>query len=199
VRLKFALVGLLIPLIALLSSCNVGPPDKWPDIITWNLAYNYDTTLSFNDAGLPTFSQIDPTADVNIQVRTFNVNQDFRISLSLDRAEEFVQVFDGNLIPIGSTTRVYQLNERHIVNPAIGTYVPGSGHPPQGITELGLFFEPELVGKERLLVIQDPFTGSVQSIELTMKLTMYYTIIVEDLDGRTDSFEANFVSDTIID
>lgn len=161
---RFAFVLILIPL---LLGCELKPEDKWPVIA--GEAVNADFTIKLTmseDLGIMQFSVAKDHVDVTLDIRSYNANQGYDVKVILT---DIVKCPGGSLGMTG-TARFEDL---------IGTYIDGK--PPQGVSRIGFTFYPPWFP----LSLADWFDG----VNITNGYTYFFIVIIEDMDGRTDSWE----------
>lgn len=210
-RYPIAKFGLLVFLIPLLMSCNIEPEDKWPVITDWSA----DCDLNVHVTAITPFgfewNIPKERVDVKVKVRTYNANQGFKVTVILERLRrEFTYggeegdedyPFDMFQTPVdnpiddphGDPTEVI------VFDNLAGTYVPNSGKPPQGVTELSFFFYPNWTPYfvRDWYVPADPVAGTADFF--VFSYVYRWKVIVEDSGGRSDWFTFTKESTLVID
>jgi hypothetical protein len=174
-KYPIARYGLLILLIPFLISCQMKPEDKWPVITSHTVTADFTITAK-NVSGIFQFTVKDRSADLKFQIRTYNANQGWKTKVILEGVDRY----------IGGSVVSLPITELSALDGLTGTYVTNSGHPPQGVVELSLTFEPNYFP----LTLDEWFNGTT----LTNQYIYHYRLIVEDMGGRTDTITFNIVS-----
>lgn len=189
-----ALVLILIPFIA---SCEIRPEDKWPNITTHEVAANFDVTLEILEAiGAPRLTIPDRTVDLSIDIVTYHTNQKFTVKIFLYEVVQTVTFYESNL-PTNTVCVSLPITEVHRADEVTGT-VLGGGHPPQGKTQLRLFYTPDFFPTALSDWISYSITDKIQINWITDRYTYNYRVIVEDAEGRSDTFDYSIISQLII-
>lgn len=161
---RFAFVLILIPF---LLGCELKPEDKWPVIAGEAVDANFTITVTIiEDMGIMQFSVVKDHIDMTLDIRSYNANQGYDVKVILT---DIVKCPGGSL-GMTETARFEDL---------IGTYIDGK--PPQGVSRIGFSVYPGWFP----LSLTDWFDG----VNITSSYTYYYIVIIEDMDGRTDSWE----------
>jgi len=198
--MKYGLVLLVLPvMMAMTVGCNneMWPDDKWPQVVTWEHTENFDVTVELiKPFGVPQLTVPDRRVDVTCQVRSYHALQAYTIRVFLTGICESVTSYNNNL-PVGSQKFELDIAETGVRDNVIGTYIAGSGNLPQGVAEIAFFFEPvyfplDVTDWIRLGV--DPDTGALFLESTSDRFIYHYRIVIEDQDGRTDTFEFDVVS-----
>lgn len=198
VRFRFAILGLIILLIPFVVGCEVGPEDKWPVVVGWTIESNLDVAAEQSeDFGIISLKLGSDTVKTTIQVRTYNVNQDFKFTFLLERLSSSTTEYAGGF-PTDTIIADKTFSEFYTIEHQKGTFK--SGKQPQGIVEFALSFKPqfnfESIGNW-LNTVDDPELGTI--FYVTDYYDFRYRVIVEDADGRTASFYFDVTSKLLVE
>lgn len=198
-RMKIVLAGLIMVMVPLFMGCQISPSDKWPAILTWENVYNFDTTVTLNALGLPSFTVIDSSVETTVTVRTYHINQDFSVRIVVDRIVAEALAFSvEELEPLGSVLLLDDDPGFWLLDPAEGIYIPGSGAPPQGNVNLVINWEVPKAADSKFFQTLIPEISSEPIYLLVTREDFFYRCIVEDAGGRTDSYNFQLTGYTII-
>ena len=202
---KIALVLLVLPLIMLVNTgCNDEwfPEDQWPLITHWehseNLTVNVDLIKPY---GIPQLKIPNRQIDMIIDVRSFHAEQPYNVWIFLQHVEQDITFYSNNL-PAYSTKNLLGITETHYEERIYPSYVIDSGTPPQGIGQMELFFTPEyfpLTLSEWIGFSINPDTGATLIDYVVDRYVYEFRVVVEDQDGRSDTFEFDVISELKID
>jgi hypothetical protein len=178
--------------------CQIEPEDKWPVVVGYETPAGITVTLKTVEVIGAVIEVPDFTFEVTSQVRTYNANQDFTITLFLTDVAEIYTPYVGGL-PMASQAVSHPSDLQCTSDHVHGTYL--SGTAPQGIVEL--VTSPEAI----------PVPGSVADwvhyykneenkvvlLSITQQYAYHFRYIVEDAEGRSDSFTFTWTVDIKID
>ena len=192
-----ALVLILVPFLA---SCEIRPEDKWPNITDHEVTADFDVTLELlEQIGVPTLKIPNREVELTIDLVTYHMNQGFTVKIFLYEVAQVITYYEDNL-PGDTTSGVLPVSEVHRRDNVIGSDI-GGGHPPQGTTQLSLkytpCFFPDALGDWISYSISDQ--GGFQINWITDRYIYYYRVIVEDAEGRSDTFTYQIISELIIE
>ncbi len=200
---KYALILLVIPfLMAFNTGCNDewGPEDKWPKITHWEHNENFDVTLKIlKPFGIPQLKLPNRTVNMKIQVRSFHADQEYTVRVFLEQVDWMYTAYSNNA-PAGTTSVGLPVTGIYWDDAVVGTVI--SGKPPQGTAELEFFFEPSyfpLAIDDWLSYTQDPVSGAMDIDWVTDRYIYHFICVIEDKDGRTDSFGFTVISELIVE
>jgi hypothetical protein len=165
--------------------CETKPEDRWPVITTWSVTADLTVSASIDTtSGLITVTPPDSKVKIHTVIRTFNANQQFTAKVVLQNVvKDYSNIYpDGTVI---SETSVLTLSSLATWDGIVGTYVAGSGQPPQGEVTIDLFVVPSFIP----LSINDWYVKTPTFTELTTLYTYNFLVIMEDMGGRTDTFD----------
>ena len=199
--MKYTLVLLVLPLMLMLTvGCNdlVGPEDKWPDIISWTHTENFDVVVDIlQPYGIPQLTVPDRTVEVTTQIRSYHALQEYTIRIVLTGITETITMYENNL-PAASQCFFIPYSEVHYEDSVIGSYLIGSGQPPQGVSEFLFYYDPgwfpTAVG-DWIRLGTDTETGATYIASVTERYQFHYRVIFEDPDGRTDTYDYCIMSE----
>jgi hypothetical protein len=190
--------------------CQFEPEDKWPVIVTWDVSANLNIKCS-RKGGVITLKVPDSKVDVFVDVRTFNANQQFTVKTLLQRVrKEYTVYYPGvyvskfvDLPPDELTTPTDDPLDDPFTDPTepfvwdglVGTYQAGSGHPPQGVTQLKYFFYPAWLP----LYATAWYWTEDRYPALANRYVYLFEVIIEDAGGRTDTFDFTLSSTLIFE
>lgn len=192
-----ALVLILIPFLA---SCEFRPEDKWPNITTHEVTANFDVTLEILEAiGAPRLTIPDRNVDLSIDIVTYHMNQEWTVKVFLYNVNQVVTFYESNL-PSGTVHNSLPISETHRLDQVNGSVI-GGGHPPQGTTRLSLAYTPDFFPTALSDWIMYTITdeGKLQIEYIVDRYIYYYRVIVEDSEGRSDTFHYSIISELIIE
>lgn len=197
---RVALV-LLVIMLPVMAGCQFTPEDKWPVVTYTNVAADFTVTLEIEKTyGIPRLTIPSPAVATTIGVRTYRMNQPWRVDFVLERVKQVLTVYNEFGLPQAQYEVALPVTEIHRFDSVLGTPQPG-GHPPQGTTELGLNFSVDWfpLGLEDWIQYGiDPVTGAFKIYWITDRYIYYFRAVVEDMDGRTDTFHFEIYSELVI-
>ena len=214
-RYQTLFIGLLILLTSFLFSCSndpLQPEDRYPVVTNWaviptNLDINVDTTPLGYLLTIP-----DRSLKVTVNIRTYNANQQFTAHVILERMTRDFEIIDMVTGAVEEGAEDYPFDkfgtptDEPINDPhgdpteqidwdgLIGTYVANSGTPPQGVVEIKFFFIPKYLP----MWSSDWYVTSGTLVKVTSHYEYNFKVIMEDMGGRTDSFDIPIGSTLII-
>ena len=196
---KYVLLLLVLPvLMALNLGCNnaFGPDDKWPVIVGWDHSEKFDVTLKIiKPYGIPQLEVPNRQIDLGVQVRSYHATQPYTIRVFLKGVEEDVTLYADNL-PAANTVRNWPITEVATFDDYVGTYVANSGNKPQGVGQLTFSVVPDFFPTAVSDWVRvDMQTGTI--LEVSDRYIYNFLVVIEDSDGRTDSFCFNVISKLI--
>jgi len=201
---KYGLLLLVLPvLMALNMGCNnaFGPDDQWPVIVSWKHSENFDVTLKIiKPYGIPQLIVPNREIDLTFYVRSYHATQPFTVRVFLKGVEQEVTLYNDNL-PGGPAIRNLPITEIAVFDNYVGTYVAGSGNKPQGVAELKFGVIPDFFPvnvSDWVQIDTDDETGAVSIAEITERYIYNFLVVVEDSEGRTDTFCFNVISKLIV-
>jgi hypothetical protein len=199
VKRLIAGLALVLIVVPFLVSCEIRPEDKWPNITTYAVTANFDVKLEILKAiGAPRLTIPDREVDLSIDIVTYNANQKFTVKIFLYDVIQQVTYYEANL-PTDTVYFALPITETHRIDQVTGSYL-GGGHPPQGKTQLNLFYTPGFFPTELADWINyDVIGGMIQINWITDRYIYYYRVIVEDAEGRSDTFAYSVISELIIE
>ncbi len=194
---RYSLFLLLIPL--LLFGCDrIGPEDKWPVVANVTVNANPNVTLEFIEGiGAPRLTVGNRNVEVQLDVRSFNAGQEWKVTTFLERVDRYWTTYDDNL-PEASFSQKIAILESFYTDHIVGSYQ--GGLPPQGTVRLtvhlALGWFPECIDDWiSYSIIEDKFVIHW----LTDRYVYYFRTVVEDLEGRSDTFTFELYSILIVE
>lgn len=188
VNYKFLKLAFLLILIPFLMGCNIKPEDQWPVIVNENIDANFTVIMTIPEAlPIPFLTIAKDTVDMTIDIRSYNANQGWDVKVVLEDIIVYATDWGDLTLPIDSIGKL-GITETYRIENVIGNYI--SGNPPQGITEIKLYFTPSWLP----LSFNDWIQGTIK----VDRYEYYYILIIEDMGGLTDSWEFVIVSTLVI-
>jgi hypothetical protein len=184
VKHKILYITLLLLVLPSAWSCNVQPPDKWPTIVGTDVTADLDVHYTIDALGIVTVNVPDPTITIKVDVRTYNMNQGFKITTIMQNASnEFVVIApEGIYSGAGSST---DFNQTWVGENMSGTYVQDSGEPPQGTTEITYTIMPD-----RLPTLYQDWFATVNGSPMQVtRYVFHFIVLIQDAGGRSDTFD----------
>jgi len=197
---RYALFLSVFILIPWLIGCEsvIEPQDKWPVITDWELEYAYDVTLKLDKKTYFPKELILPddyNTYLTMNVRTYHTGQAFTYKLILERVIGDITELDLVNGAFYTSVEGLLITETARIDHVLGTYVAGSGHPPQGVTELSVFWEPGWFPTS----LPYWYETTPNGIILHNRYVWNYTGVLEDADGRSDTFSFNLIANLKVD
>ncbi len=195
VRYKIAYMVLLLVIVPLLGSCEVTPQDKWPVIVTYATPEGVICTLKIEETlGIPYIEYTLPELIVETDVRTYHSTQDFTVRIWQTDITRTMTMYEGGL-PVGTVCLVMPTDIRYEEDHIKGEYI--SGDPPQGIVrlKLGLSDFPVPGSVTDWIDYEQLETGGLALESITYQYVYHYRYMLEDAEGRTDTFEFSITID----
>lgn len=195
VRHKIAYMVLLLVIVPILGGCEITPDDKWPVIVTYATPDGVICTLKIEETlRIPYIEYTLPELIVETDVRTYHSTQDFTVKIWQTEISQTMTLYEKGL-PVGTVCVVMPTDLRYEYDHVKGEYI--SGDPPQGIVRLKLclgdfpvpgsvtdWVDYELV-EEVGLVLES----------ITYQYVYHYRYMLEDAEGRTDTFTFSITID----
>lgn len=186
-KYQIAIFALLIILLPLVTGCELKPEDQWPVIAGQTLSANFTINVSQSaELGIIQFKVARDFFDLSLDIRSFNANQGFDVKLILQSIDWYFTDYSNPNLPMSygatlpmepGTTRFENL---------FGEYIGGT--PPQGTTRIKFTVFPGW--------FPTTFADWVSGTAIIDKYVYNYIVIIEDMDGRTDSWEF-FITSTL--
>ncbi len=188
VKYKYVKLAFLLILIPYLMGCNIKPQDQWPVIAYEEIDANFTVVMTIpEDFPIPFFSIAKDSVDMTIGIRSYNANQGWDVKVVLEDIIVHTTDWADLSAPIDGISNL-GTSETYRIENVIGEYK--GGNPPQGISEIKLYFTPCWLP----LSFNDWFQGTVK----VDRYEYYYVLIIEDMGGLTDSWEFVIVSTLVI-
>jgi len=196
--IKTGLTIFLILLPLWLIGCDDGdiiaPDDKWPVLLNCTQTSNLDVNLTIVEGyGIPQLKVNNRTIAFTVDVRSYHVSQEWQVYLFLEGVTQKLTVYTDNL-PGQQVKGTLPITEAVYYDHVIGTYLGGT--PPGGTIQLSLTFDPgwfPTAVPDWINYEIDPEVGLI-IYSVTDSYTYNFRVVVEDLDGRTDSKTFSAVS-----
>jgi len=188
---------MIIPV--LFFGCNrIGPEDKWPVVSNVTINANLNVTLEFIDViGAPRITVPNRTVGVQLDVRSFNAGQEWKVTTFLESVDRYWTTYEDNLPQISHHENIDILGS-YYSDHIVGSYQ--GGLPPQGTArltvQLYLDWFPEATSDWIAYTIDGE--GNFQMQWLTDRYVYHFRSVVEDLEGRSDTFDFDLYSILII-
>ena len=185
-KVKYKIAGfvLILIIVPLLMGCELTPEDKWPVLVDEIVDADFTVSVTeIEDLGLLQFKVVKERVDLTLDIRTFNANQGFKVEIILQDIQQNFTDYTNPTAPVSYSALMGFIETFKRVS-VTGEYIDGS--PPQGVTELTLYFTPSW--------FPVTFTDWINGAIITDSYIYYFLVIIEDMDGRTDSFEFQLTS-----
>ncbi|MCX6646499.1 MAG: hypothetical protein NTY09_09100 [bacterium] len=184
-KYQIAIFALLIILIPLLTGCELKPEDHWPVLTAETVSADFTINVTLiEELGIIQFQVANDHADLDLDIRSYNANQGWDVKVILQSIDKYSTNWAiptsptsyGESLPMDpSTTRFENI---------IGEYIDGK--PPQGTSRIKFSVYPGW--------FPTTFEDWVQGSTITDSYVYNYMVIIEDMDGRTDSWEFSISS-----
>jgi len=168
----------------LLTGCELTPEDQWPVIAAEAVDANFTITVTQNqELGIVLFRVGKDSFDLTLDVMSYNANQGFDVNLVLKSIDKYATDYAGSdLVSQGGPFMTESSTTRYA--DVIGEYI--SGTPPQGIARIVVTNSPPW--------FPTSFGDWVSGTSITDKYVYNYIVTIQDMDGRTDSWEFSITS-----
>jgi hypothetical protein len=194
-KIGFIILTLLFPLF--LFGCDdnfIEPDDKWPVITDWEVTSNLTVKLEIlKGYGIPRLEVANRTIGFTLDIRSYSVSREWTVYAFLESVTKEYSLYTDNL-PGAQVDEVLPITEAFVWDHITGEYLGGT--PPGGTIQLTLTMDPEwfpLSVPDWIDYDVDPELGLVIH-SITDRYKYNFRIVVEDLDGRSDTTSFSVIS-----
>lgn len=189
-RLKIGIIILTLLFPLFLFGCDdefVQSEDRWPTIVNWDVTSNLTVKLDILEGfGIPRLEVANRTIGMTVDVKSYHVSQEWTIYAFLESVTKQVSLYSNNL-PGASVNQTLPVTEIFHFKNVTGTYLGGT--PPGGTVQFALTMEPEwfpLSVSDWVSYEIDEEAGLIIN-SVTDRYIYNFRLVVEDLDGRSDT------------